>query len=77
MGDEKWEYALDGFDLRDFNCADIEASMQRRGDDGWELVSYAAINEGMGYTRSIHVAWRRRLSSAPASSASADAEATR
>ena len=34
MSDEKWEYALDGFDLRDFNCADIEASMQRRGGNG-------------------------------------------
>ena len=27
MSDEKWEYALDGFDLRDFDCADIEASI--------------------------------------------------
>ena len=61
MSGTKWEYVLDAFDWRVESGESIEREMVDRGRNGWELVSYVAINDGIGYTRWIHIAWRRRV----------------
>ncbi len=56
-----YKYDTEGWMGGKVDVSELQADLNRLGEDGWELVSSPTTNQGQGYTRSMIMIFKRKL----------------